>query len=72
MKKTSKQSLALYLTVRQTATKLKVTRQDIQDGVRRGQLLAMQAGSAFLITRSSVEAYARRAPEELLNDHYLR
>ena len=59
MKKTSKQSLALYLTVRQTATKLKATRQDIQEAVRRGRLLAMQTGSASLIARSAVEAYAK-------------
>ena len=67
MKKTSKQSLALYLTVGQTATKLKVTRQDIQEAVRRGRLLAMQTGSALLIGRAAIEAYAKtragRAPK---------
>jgi excisionase family DNA binding protein len=59
MKKSSKQSLALYLTVGQTARKLKVTRQDIQEAVRRGRLQAMQADSALLIPRSAVEAYAK-------------
>ena len=63
MQKTSKQSLALYLTVGQTATKLKVTRQDIQEAVRQGHLLAMQAGSAVLIPRSAVEAYAKTRAE---------
>lgn len=67
MKQTSKQSLALYLTVRQTATKLKVTRQDVQEAVRQGRLLAMQTGSALLIARAAIEAYAKtragRAPK---------
>jgi excisionase family DNA binding protein len=67
MKKTSKQSLALDLTVGQTASKLKVTRQDIHEAIRQGRLLAMQTGSALLIARSAVEAYGKtragRAPQ---------
>jgi excisionase family DNA binding protein len=55
----TQKSLPELLTVSQSATKLKVTRQNIHDAIIRGRLKASRVGSVILITRVSLNSYSK-------------
>jgi excisionase family DNA binding protein len=55
----TQKSLPELLTVSQSATKLKVTRQNIHDAITRGRLKASRVGSVILITRVSLNSYSK-------------
>jgi excisionase family DNA binding protein len=48
-----------WLTVSQSAARLKTTRQNIHDAINRGRLKATTVGAILLIDRAALDAYGK-------------